>query len=450
MGSAGLHDDNEHCDARLLDRFVKERQQAAFAAILFRHGPMVLGVCRRVLASEQDVEDAFQATFLVLARKAGSIRRGAQVGNWLYGVAYRAAVKARALNRLRANKEREAGRRPRPEGPNEEVERLLPLLDEELSRLPDRHRLPIVLCHLEGRPIREVAQMLGWPQGTLASRLARGRNLLAQRLARRTGEVTSVALAAVLTNAASDASAPVPLTSTVLTAAPLYAAGRIDSLMVSLRSLSLAKGVMRFMLLTKLKLSAGILGLMAAGAFGVAGVALGWGQAVGGEDETGPSVKISRIPAADQQPKVPPTAKVLEDFNADKKAADKKEAETKTLEKLKGTWKVAQSVRAGEDGPETTEHVVIDGKEITVNHVNGNEKAVFEIDPSADPMTFDIAGVGPDGKKLETLLGIIKIEKDKLTICQGSPGAGIERRPKEFTSTKENKCQLLVLERDKP
>jgi RNA polymerase sigma-70 factor (ECF subfamily) len=437
MGSAHLRDEENHSDAQLLDRFVKERQQAAFAAILFRHGPMVLGVCRRVLASEQDVEDAFQATFLVLARKSGSIRRGAQVGNWLYGVAYRAAVKARALNRLRANKEREAGRRPRPEGPNEEVERLLPLLDEELNRLPDRYRLPIVLCHLEGRPIREVAQMLGWPQGTLASRLARGRSLLAKRLARRMGQAIGGVLATVLANAASAASVPAPWTSMVLTAAPLYASGGTGaSAMVSLRTASLAKGVMRVMLLTKLKLSAGILGLLVAGTIGIAGAALGLGQAVGGEEGTGLPDKITRSLATDEQPKAPP--------------ADKKEAETKTLEKLKGTWKLVQMVRDGEDGPTTKDQMTIDGKDITIKRERGNpENAVFEIDPSSDPITMDIAGFDQDGKKLDALPGIIKIEKDKLTICQAGPGAGVAR-PKEFTSTKENKYQLLVLEREKP
>jgi uncharacterized protein (TIGR03067 family) len=256
------------------------------------------------------------------------------------------------------------------------------------------------------------------------------------------GEVTGMVLATVLANGASAASVPSPWTSVVLTAAPLYAAGRIGpSGMVSLRSISLAKGVMRFMLLTKLKLSAGILGLAVAGTIGVAGVGLGFGQAVGGEEETGPlAAKISRSLADDEQPRAP--------------VADTKDAETKTLEKLKGTWKIVQTVREGEEDLPTKDQMIFDGKELTVKRGRVNlEKAVFEIDPSSDPMTIDFAGLDKDGKKVDALPkpGIIKIEKDKLTICHASPSPGVTVvRPKEFTSTKENKFWLIVLEREKP
>src|SRR5262249_23467048 len=143
------------------------------------------GVCRRVLRNEADAEDAFQATFLVLVRKARSIRSRDLVGNFLYGVAHNTALKAKVMNRTRRIKEREAGTVPRPGAVEEVWVQVQALLDEELGRLPDRYRVPIVLCELEGRTIKGAALELGWPQGTVATRLARGRALLARRLAER-------------------------------------------------------------------------------------------------------------------------------------------------------------------------------------------------------------------------------------------------------------------------
>src|SRR5262245_28258587 len=170
-------------DAELLGRYVERQDPAAFEALLVRHGPMVLGVCRRVLASAADAEDAFQATFLVLVRKAASVVPRGMVGNWLYGVAYRTATSAKAMNARRRAKERAAAR---PEAREEERwTDLRPVLDEEMSRLPEKYRVPVVLCDLEGRTRREAARQLGWPEGTLSTRLRAGRGLLARALGRR-------------------------------------------------------------------------------------------------------------------------------------------------------------------------------------------------------------------------------------------------------------------------
>src|SRR5262249_51181418 len=156
---------------------------AAFAALLRRHGPMVLGVCRRLVSNASDAEDAFQATFLVLARKAASVVPRELVGNWLYGVAYRTALKAEALSARRRAVERQVEAVPDPPTSPEQVGRdLRPLLDRELERLPAKYRVPVVLCDLEGRTRREVAGQLGIPEGTLSSRLAAARKLLAGRL----------------------------------------------------------------------------------------------------------------------------------------------------------------------------------------------------------------------------------------------------------------------------
>ncbi len=187
-------------DAQLLERFVARRDETAFTALVRRHGPMVMGVCRRTAGHADDADDAFQATFLVLARKAASIRAPAQLGAWFYGVAYRTARKARAAaDRLRA-RERQVTTMPKP---GVEVEdrwhEIAPLLDQELSRLPDKYRRPIILCDLEGNPRREAARRLGVPEGTLSSRLATGRRMLAHRLTRLGLAVSGGALAAALT-----------------------------------------------------------------------------------------------------------------------------------------------------------------------------------------------------------------------------------------------------------
>jgi RNA polymerase sigma factor (sigma-70 family) len=187
----------ELSDSDLLGRFLARRDEAAFEALVQRHGAMVLGVCLRVVGQAQDAEDAFQATFLVLARKAASVQPPAAVGRWLYGVAYRTALKARAAAAKRRAKERQA---PSPGAPHAQdcgVE-IRAVLDQELSRLPEDYRAAVVLCDLEGLTRREAALHLGWPEGTVAGRLARARDLLASRLTRRGVALAAGGLATVL------------------------------------------------------------------------------------------------------------------------------------------------------------------------------------------------------------------------------------------------------------
>ena len=170
---------------QLLHRYLDRRDEVAFEAIVTRHGPMVLGVCRRLLFDARDVEDAFQATFVILAKKGGTLRESDPVAHWLYGVAYRVALKARAS----------AARRRRLEGSSQPFEvptmddpsdhGLAEVLDEELARLPTKYRAPVVLCYLEGQTHEKAAQQLGWPLGTVKGRLARARDLLKARLSRR-------------------------------------------------------------------------------------------------------------------------------------------------------------------------------------------------------------------------------------------------------------------------
>jgi RNA polymerase sigma factor (sigma-70 family) len=173
-------------DRQLLERFRSQGEEAAFETLVRRHGPLVLGLCRRLLHNEHDAEDAFQATFTVLARKADLAGRRGSVGGWLYQVAYRAAVKARHRAASRQKHERQAGGRASPDPLAEVTGReLLAALDEELQRLPEHLRTPLVLCYLQGRTRDEAAGQLGWSLGTLKRRLEQGREVLRGRLARR-------------------------------------------------------------------------------------------------------------------------------------------------------------------------------------------------------------------------------------------------------------------------
>jgi RNA polymerase sigma factor (sigma-70 family) len=210
-GSAESQTDADRTDGQLLEDFIRRRSQAAVAALVYRHGPMVWGVCRRVLSSHHEAEDAFQATFLVLARKAESVVPREMVANWLYGVARQTARKARALVARRGARERQVT--PMPELPTRDADLwhdLLPVLDEEVSRLPSKYRGVLVLCDLEGRTRGEAARTLHWPEGTVAGRLARARELLAKRLTRRGVALTGAALACLLWQ--NTASAQMPAT----------------------------------------------------------------------------------------------------------------------------------------------------------------------------------------------------------------------------------------------
>jgi RNA polymerase sigma factor (sigma-70 family) len=241
-------------DGELLERFLSHREEAAFEGLLRRHGPMVWGVCRRILTNDADAEDAFQATFLVLLERASSVHPPGLVGNWLHGVAHKTALKVAAMNTKRRARERQAAQRPAPP-PREEVwEKLRGLLDEELGRLPEEYRAAVVLCDLEGKTRREAARQLGWPEGTVAGRLARARARLAERLRRHGLVLSTGALVAVLSPGVADAHAlpahPVAIIQAALACGP----GRALTLgVISARVAALTKGVLRTMSSAKMK-----------------------------------------------------------------------------------------------------------------------------------------------------------------------------------------------------
>jgi RNA polymerase sigma factor (sigma-70 family) len=244
----------------LLTAYVAGGDGATFAELVRRHGPMVLGVCSRLTGDPHDAEDAFQATFLVLARKAAVVRPREAVGGWLYGVARRTARDARRAAARRRAREGPMTDLPQPPDPDDAWADVRPILDEELARLPDGYRLAVVLCDLEGRPRREAARHLGVPHGTLSNRLAAARRMLARRLTRR-GVALAGGLAVALTR---HAAARVPA---ALAAAAARAADPTTAV-ASAAVTVLTEGAIKAMFLAKLKLPTMFLILVTAAGLG--------------------------------------------------------------------------------------------------------------------------------------------------------------------------------------
>jgi RNA polymerase sigma factor (sigma-70 family) len=236
-------------DGELLERFVHERDDAAFTELVRRHGPMVLGVCRRLLIRTEDVEDAFQATFMVLVRKAESIRKRDSAASWLYGVAQRVACRARAALGRRRERERRAAR-PEATTPDEAWHELRPVLDGAVHLLPEKHRLLVVLCYMEGKTYEEAARLLALSKGTVSTLLTQAREMLRRHLKRRGIALSLALLATVLEQNAAPAAVPPPLPDCALDAARSAAGrggsaspGAVELANAALRGPSLLKAV---------------------------------------------------------------------------------------------------------------------------------------------------------------------------------------------------------------
>src|SRR5262245_41442114 len=262
-----LRADEAVTDGHLLEAYIATRDEAAFESLLHRHGRMVLGVCRRVLGDTADAEDAFQATFLVLVRKARSIVPRELVGNWLYGVAHRTATSAKTMKARRSAKER-AGVKPEAREASP-VPDLWPVLDQELSALPDKYRAPIVLCDLEGRTQKEAARQLGCPEGTVSTRLRAARSLLAKALTRRGVSLSGAVMVALLARGGVAAGVPSAMASSTIRAATLLGAGQSAGA-IPARVLALTDGVLKTMLVSKLRVA--LAALLVVALVGSAGV----------------------------------------------------------------------------------------------------------------------------------------------------------------------------------
>lgn len=264
------HDEAGVTDGQLLGRFIEQSDEAAVAALVRRHGLMVWGVCRRILRTHHDAEDAFQATFLVLVRKAGSVRKREMVGNWLYGVAHQTALKARESAAKTFARERQVVVMPEPTVRESDLSSdLQAVLDQELSRLPDKYRVGIVLCDLEGKTRKEAARQLGLPEGTLAGRLTRGRAMLAKRLIRSGLAVLGGTLATELAQQAATGAVPTSVMTSTIKAATVFAAGQTTAGLISAKVVTLTEGTVKAMFLAKLKSIVAVvvmLGFVATGA----------------------------------------------------------------------------------------------------------------------------------------------------------------------------------------
>jgi RNA polymerase sigma factor (sigma-70 family) len=264
-------------DSQLLHRFVHDNDQAAFTALVERHGAMVLGLCRRVLGNDHDAEDVFQATFLVLVRKARLLRQYGSLANWLYTVAYHLALKTRAQQAKRRAQERQVTAMPEiAAGGASPWSELRPVLDAELECLPSKYRAPVVLCYLEGKSNEEAARELGWPTGTVKIRLFRARALLQARLSKRGLTLATGLLTATLAEQAS-AAVSIPLLESTIEAAALFAAGNVTAAgAVSVRAVLIAQGALRTMFVNKVKFAAALILLV----LGVVGAGTGalWSQ----------------------------------------------------------------------------------------------------------------------------------------------------------------------------
>jgi RNA polymerase sigma factor (sigma-70 family) len=242
-------------DGILLERFVRQRDEEAFAELVSRHGPLVFGLCRRLLGNVQDAEDVFQAAFLVLARKAATIRKPGALSCFLQGVAYRLALKAKAEASKRRIHERQAASSANSVEPDLSWREVRGLLDEELQRLPEKQRLPLVLCCLEGLTQDEASRRLGWPRGTLKRRLESGRERLRLRLTRRGVSLGASLFAAALSESTTKGAVSITLRNATTRVALQFVTQEIAALAAT-PAAALAKGVLQTMLTTRLKFGA--------------------------------------------------------------------------------------------------------------------------------------------------------------------------------------------------
>ena len=428
-------------DGELLDRFARYADHAAFEVLVRRHGAMVLGVCRRVLANA-DADDAFQATFLVLIRKAKSLR-GGRLGPWLYGVAYRVALKARARE-TRLAEYRTGGAEMIPDpNPPAEVPDWLPILDAELAALPAKYRDPLVLCELQGKPRAEAAKALGVPEGTLSSRLARARELLRKRLLKHGTLLPSGGLA-VLLSATGVGGASVPtalLTRTFELAKTGTAAGAVPA-----GAAQLTDEVLKGMFLTKLRFTGGALALLALATVGVAFAAWPADTPTPAEEKRAAKVAPAPTPVENQPKDKKPAADgpklpdrdamqglwVLEKFDVVGKGANERE-----LKEAKEAIGKMQMLIAGDvwwglfSGP------------------NGN---VFPqtgiLNPKKNPKWLDWRGWGLVGGTSSETCCIYELEGDTLRVCMSADN-GDKARPAEFATDADSPLGIMTFHRGK-
>jgi RNA polymerase sigma factor (sigma-70 family) len=445
-----LHDAAGMTDGQLLGSFIQHKDHAALAALVRRHGPMVFGVCSRMLRSHHDAEDAFQATFLILVQKAATLADRERVGNWLYGVARQTAVRMRALAARRGVRERQVAVMPEPTSAEQYVwNDLKPILDEELARLPNKYRVLIVLCQLEGKTLKEVARQLAIPQGTVASRLATARAMLAKRLSGRGVVVSGVLLGAVVSAPAASACVPVAVVSSTIKTATLVVVGQGVDGAVSPTVAALVTGVTKAMLGSKIKsvlAVALVVGLALSGAgvgvrffTGPAAVAQQPGGGGSGDHRVSSSEKeVARLAPADQGEKRKSTT------------ADAR----KELDKLQGTWLVVRAEEEGneiheEDLKKAKETFAVKGGKMTYCR-DGKVQVTMRIvlDPGETPAAIDLTFIERKEKGY-TNHAIYQLDGDMLKLRMNDKfgGNSLNERPTDFSTANGKEAVLFILKR---
>ncbi len=419
-------------DGQLLREFVLHRDAAAFESLVRRHGPMVLGVCRRILHDTHDAEDAFQSTFLVLAHKAASVSPPEMIGNWLYGVAQTTAVRLRASKAKRRVRERQVADMPEPKAePNDFQDNLLHVLDEELAWLPNKYRLPIVLCDLEGRSRREVAQQLKIPEGTLSSRLTTGRRMLAKRLSRHGLAVSGGMLAAAVSQNLTSACVSVSLVRSTVRAATISAAGQAATGLISTQAAALTEGVLKTMFLTKLKTIMGTV---------LAIVSLGGAAGLIYQSQAAEQPKAQQVSEkADQEKR--PSAKKDQNPKPDTQQLAQDDQQT-----IRGVWRVIFVQQGNKEGGDKEAAMWegsrwrIHAESIDIRCKDGAGLGLaYKLDPSRSPKILGLFVLG------RLIPAIYTLEGDVLLIRMGLHETTF---PKALTIKDSGNTILLILQRE--
>jgi RNA polymerase sigma factor (sigma-70 family) len=416
-------------DSQLLDRFLDSRDERAFAALLQRHGPLVLNICRRVLPSSADAEDAFQATFLIFVRKAHSIAKRASLASWLHGVAYRVALRARKEAARRRARQR---RLPVPAAPDafQEVvlQDLRTMLDEEVLHLPEVYRVPFVLCYLQGRTNEESAQLLGCPIGTVQSRLARARVILRGRLARRGLLLSAGLVTTMLPGRAQAMALPGRLVQSTLQAALAVTDQNVSAAVVSSAVAELTQGALQTMFRTKLSIVTTLLMAVLSVSAAVTVGALCARAGKSGEDQSGRATAGASQGHSTSQPKTS-----NDDVNQDR-----------DHERIQGTWKVVSAQTNGEKEKLRFKlyRWTFQGNEVSTlwvrdDDTTGGGKSSFRLEPTKDPRELTISGPNL------MIRAIYKLQGDTLSISYfGRPE---KERPRSFNAARAGGGGLPVV-----